>query len=297
MAQVIIVGGGLAGLSAAHTVLERGGRVCIIDKNAFLGGNSTKATSGINGALTSTQQQAGVPDSREIFFNDICSSAGEGLREPLARVLAYESGPSIEWLKDSFELDLSKVGFMGGHSQMRTHRGEGGRFPGAMITMTLMEKYDDIQEKYPERARLIPKAQATELITAADGSVVGCRYKSTQTGELFEEHGTVILSTGGFGADFTDESLLADVSAEWRGLAAWKGQYGHTVPDDILPDLRSLPTTNGDHCTGDGIKLGLAAGASTCDMECVQVRDPSPRAHCTRSRLLPGARDRRHNAH
>jgi NADPH-dependent 2,4-dienoyl-CoA reductase/sulfur reductase-like enzyme len=46
---VIIVGGGLAGLSAAHTVLERGGRVLVLDKNPFYGGNSTKATSGING--------------------------------------------------------------------------------------------------------------------------------------------------------------------------------------------------------------------------------------------------------
>jgi succinate dehydrogenase/fumarate reductase flavoprotein subunit len=60
MAQVIIVGGGLAGLSAAHTVLERGGRVCVIDKNSFFGGNSTKATSGINGALTRTQVALGI---------------------------------------------------------------------------------------------------------------------------------------------------------------------------------------------------------------------------------------------
>lgn len=30
--QVIVVGGGLAGLTAAHTVLENGGRVCLIDK-------------------------------------------------------------------------------------------------------------------------------------------------------------------------------------------------------------------------------------------------------------------------
>jgi heterodisulfide reductase subunit A-like polyferredoxin len=37
-AQVIIVGGGLSGLSAAHTVLERGGSVCLIDKNPFYGG-------------------------------------------------------------------------------------------------------------------------------------------------------------------------------------------------------------------------------------------------------------------
>ena len=47
--KVIVIGGGLAGLSAAHTILENGGSVCLLDKSAFLGGNSTKATSGING--------------------------------------------------------------------------------------------------------------------------------------------------------------------------------------------------------------------------------------------------------
>lgn len=38
-AKVIVVGGGLAGLSAAHTVLERGGRCLVLDKKEFLGGN------------------------------------------------------------------------------------------------------------------------------------------------------------------------------------------------------------------------------------------------------------------
>tara|TARA_B110000503_G_C6989104_1_gene346560 strand:+ start:161 stop:286 length:126 start_codon:yes stop_codon:yes gene_type:complete len=41
-------------LSAIHTVLERGGRGLLVDRNPFCGGNSTKATSGINGAGTST---------------------------------------------------------------------------------------------------------------------------------------------------------------------------------------------------------------------------------------------------
>lgn len=66
MAQVIVVGGGLSGLSSAHTVLERGGRVLVLDKVALLGGNSTKATSGINGAGTRTQVAKGVPDTAEI---------------------------------------------------------------------------------------------------------------------------------------------------------------------------------------------------------------------------------------
>jgi len=53
MSKVIVIGGGLAGLSAAHTILENGGSVLLLDKSAFLGGNSTKATSGINGMSVS----------------------------------------------------------------------------------------------------------------------------------------------------------------------------------------------------------------------------------------------------
>merc|ERR1712070_377969 len=37
------------------------------------------------------------------------------------------------------------------------------------------------------------------------------------------------------------------------------------------PDLLHLPTTNGEHCTGDGLKMAMAAGADTVDLEWVQV--------------------------
>merc|ERR1712038_706044 len=64
-----------------------------------------------------------------------------------------------------------------------------------------------------------------------------------------KEYGPVILASGGFGADFTQQSLLA--------------QY--------RPDLMHLPTTNGEHCTGDGIKMGEVIGAKSIDLEWVQV--------------------------
>lgn len=79
---MIVVGGGLAGLSAAHTVLERGGRCLVIDKKDFLGGNSVKATSGINGTPTSTQAQQGIPDNAHVFYNDTAlSAAGQTMNE------------------------------------------------------------------------------------------------------------------------------------------------------------------------------------------------------------------------
>jgi succinate dehydrogenase/fumarate reductase flavoprotein subunit len=44
----VVVGGGLAGLTAALTLLDRGAKVVIVDKEKYWGGNSAKASSGIN---------------------------------------------------------------------------------------------------------------------------------------------------------------------------------------------------------------------------------------------------------
>eukprot|EP01096_Ripella_sp_DP13-Kostka_P008124 TRINITY_DN301_c0_g2_i3.p1 TRINITY_DN301_c0_g2~~TRINITY_DN301_c0_g2_i3.p1 ORF type:complete len:1349 (-),score=671.96 TRINITY_DN301_c0_g2_i3:116-4162(-) len=248
MSQVIVVGGGLAGLSAAHTVLERGGRVLVLDKNAFMGGNSTKATSGINGTLTKTQITLGIKDSPQQFLEDTVTSANKGQKaEPseLNKVLVYQSGPAVDWLQDSFNLDLSLVSRLGGHSQPRTHRGKE-RFPGMTITYALMEKLEAIAEKQPNRARIISKAAATNLIKEGD-KVIGVEFE--HEGQLKREFGPVVIATGGYGADFSDNSLLK--------------QY--------RPDLLQLPTTNGDHCTGDGIKMALAIGGGTVDLDFVQV--------------------------
>ena len=266
--RVIVVGGGLAGLSTAHTILEQGGRVIILDKSAYLGGNSTKATSGINGALTQTQVQNGIKDdSREIFYEDAAKSAAAGCRPELVKVLTYGSAPAVEWLQDNFGVDLSKVAMMGGHSMPRCHRGKE-RFPGAAITMQLMEAFDQVCDEQPERAILKCKARVTKLLTAVEGDassgVIGVEWTDKE-GAVHSEYGPVVLCSGGFGADFSDSSLLAEVEPEWNQLKA----FGD-VPS-AAGRLRTLPTTNGQHCTGDGVKMARALGAGTVDLEAVQV--------------------------
>ncbi|RIA79797.1 fumarate reductase [Glomus cerebriforme] len=243
--QVIVVGGGLSGLSAAHTVLEHGGNVLVIDKNSFFGGNSTKATSGINGALTKTQISLGIPDSAAIFEADTTRSARDLARPDLIKVLTGNSASAVEWLQDKFNLDLSLVSRLGGHSHPRTHRGKE-MFPGMTITYALMERLEEIAEKQPNRARIIKKARATKLIKEGE-EVIGVEYE--KDGQTLKEYGPVVLATGGYAADFTEDSLLK----KYR------------------PDIYDLPTTNGDHCTGDGHKMVLAIGGKAIDLEKVQV--------------------------
>jgi len=76
---------------------------------------------------------------------------------------------------------------------------------------------------------------------------VVCEYRKAGQGEqgIWARY----LRIRWFGADFGSDSLLA----KYR------------------PDLLHLPTTNGEHCTGDGIKMGEAIGAKTIDLEWVQV--------------------------
>merc|ERR1712032_845804 len=159
-------------MGAAHTILEHGGKALLLDKSPFCGGNSTKATSGINGASTKGQKARGIVDSNEIFLADTLKG---GAKKPeVAKVLCYESGPGVDWLVDKFELDLSLIARMGGHSVPRCHRGKE-RFPGMTITYALMQAFEKIAEA-SERAKIINKARVFKL-TINDGGVIGCEYE------------------------------------------------------------------------------------------------------------------------
>jgi succinate dehydrogenase/fumarate reductase flavoprotein subunit len=73
-----------------------------------MGGNSTKATSGINGALTQTQTDEKIGDSVKQFYEDTLKS-----RPDLIKVLTYKSAAAVEWLQDVFGLDLTLVSRLG----------------------------------------------------------------------------------------------------------------------------------------------------------------------------------------
>ncbi|KAJ2892153.1 uncharacterized protein MKZ38_010186 [Zalerion maritima] len=244
--SIIVVGGGLSGLSAAHTIYLAGGNVTVLDKQGFFGGNSTKATSGINGALTRTQVDLGIADSVKQFYDDTLKSARDQARPDLIKVLTYKSAAAVEWLQDVFNLDLTLVSRLGGHSQPRTHRGHDAKFPGMAITYALMQRLEELAETEPERVKIIKKARVVTL-NKTGNTVTGCTYE--HNGQNQTANGPVVLATGGYAADFSDSSLLKQ----------------------HRPDTFGLATTNGTHATGDGQKMVMSIGGNGIDMDKVQV--------------------------
>ncbi|KAJ7486331.1 Flavocytochrome c [Mycena galericulata] len=237
--RTIVVGGGLAGLSAAHTLLERGKRVLLLDKKPGLGGNSVKASSGINGAYTTAQQALGIEDSVESFYADTLTSAGPDLARPaLITALTNNSAAAHAWLTNAFGVDLSVVARLGGHSAPRTHRDNSGA-PGWAITSALMKRLVAIATEDPGRVEIVKNARVVGLLEEG-GAVVGVDYEVD--GQTVTANGDgVILATGGYASDFSPTGLIAT----------------------YRPDLLSLSTTNGDHATGDGVRLASSLASSS----------------------------------
>ena len=153
----------------------------------------------------------------------------------------------MEWLMDKFNLDLSLVVRLRGHSAPRTRRGKE-RFPGMTITYALIQMIEKIAEK-SDKAKIITNARVDDLIVTVRACTrcVYAGYVYGKGGSCFKEFGPVIYASGGFGAAFTQRSLSTT----------------------CRPDLLHLLTTNGEHCTGDPVKIGEAMGAKTIDLEYV----------------------------
>jgi flavocytochrome c len=258
--HVIVIGGGLAGMSAVHTAVQGGCNVTLVDKEAFLGGNSTKATSGINGAGTNSQGVKNVPDSPQQFYEDTVRSA-TGIKKgdlpenawyELGKVLTYESADAVHWIQSKFGLALDATSRLGGHSFPRTHRSaEGKVFPGMEITYTLIEAFEKLCKENPSKYAIINRARVNKLLQDSNGRVNGVQYN--QKGQNKTVTGSaVIIATGGYGAGCLEAGSLLQ-----------------KVRKDLFD--KTLPTTNGKHCTGDGIQIALDIGAGAVGLDDVQV--------------------------
>ncbi|MEG1774522.1 MAG: FAD-dependent oxidoreductase, partial [Oscillospiraceae bacterium] len=96
--DVVVVGAGGAGMSAALEAKAAGKNVLIVEKMAMVGGNTSKATGGMNAAETSVQKAAGVTDTVASFVADTMKGGYDRNNKELVTALAERSADAIDWL-------------------------------------------------------------------------------------------------------------------------------------------------------------------------------------------------------
>ncbi|TPP44361.1 flavocytochrome c family protein [Leishmania donovani] len=287
-ARVVVIGGGLAGCAAAIEAASCGATVILLEKEARLGGNSAKATSGINGWGTRTQAVNHVLDNCKFFERDTFLSGKGGHCDPgLVRTLSVKSAEAISWL-EFFGIPLTVLYQLGGASRRRCHRApdqkDGTPVPVGFTIMRHLEDY--IRTKLQGKVTILNEMAVVSLMhdvsAMPDGNreirVHGVRYKSMTdaSGTVMDlPADAVVLATGGFSNDHTPNSLLREYA----------------------PNVYGTPTTNGTFATGDGVKMARKLGATLVDMDKVQLhptglidpKDPSNRTKYLGPEALRGS--------
>ena len=235
--DVVIIGAGGAGMTAAINTAQAGKDVILLEKMPYAGGNTTKATGGMNAAETHYQAEQGIDDSVEQFVEDTMEGGHNINDKDLVTTLAENSAEAIDWL-DSIGAPLPKVSFSGGATNARIHAPEDGSGVGAYLVTSLLKKMDELD------INVMYDTKATSLISK-DGTVTGVKAESRDT-EYTINAKAVILATGGFGNN-------EDMIVQYR------------------KDLKGTVTTSAPGITGDGIVMAEDVGADLVDIEQIQL--------------------------
>lgn len=98
--DVLVIGSGVAGLSAAISAKRRGGSVCLIEKGAILGGHSLVSSGSIAAVDLKRQRSVGVEDSIKRFVEDAWRIGGECGNKDLLTRIATESSEALKLLEN-----------------------------------------------------------------------------------------------------------------------------------------------------------------------------------------------------
>lgn len=237
--DIIVIGGGGAGLSAANSAVAQGVKVVLFEKMGVLGGNTIRATGGMNAAGTPQQAAKNIQDSPELFFKDTMKGGYNKNNPQLVQTLAEKAASSIAWITEMGG-DLSDVGRLAGASVDRAHRPAGGAKVGPEIVKTLGNK-----AKTSSSLQIYTDSEVISLTTDQKGTVNGV-VVVIDGREYKVKAKAVILATGGFGAN--------------NEMAA-----------SYVPSLKGFATTNHPGATGDGITIAQAVGARLVDMDQIQT--------------------------
>lgn len=248
--DVIIVGTGFAGLSAAIEARQAGCNVLVLEKMGVPGGNSAISAGMTAAPATPLQAEANIVDSPTRLANDMLA-AGKGLNDPaLLKVVTERAGAAVAWMESYLGIAFNRsLLHGGGHSVPRIYNIASSLGGGATIVQALLVKCRELGITIRMRCAL------KDLIQDAGGRVIGVdvadqyMFPNPDSGVRKQLHAdkAVILACGGF---------------------------SHDVRFRMTQDPRlngDFDTTNHPGATAEALMLALRAGATPVHLSWIQL--------------------------
>ena len=194
--DVVVIGAGGAGFSAAITAKNAGANVVLLEKMPAVGGNSLISGAEMNVAKNWVQPKLGInDDSPELHAQDTFKG-GDGKGDmKVINVMTHHALDAAKWCRDylGVRFEDDNLFFFGGHSRKRALIPVG--HTGTEFIAKFQAKADELG------IPVITNMKAEELIKNKDGRVVGVKATMDGSEYTFNAKGGVVLATGGFGAN------------------------------------------------------------------------------------------------
>lgn len=230
--DVIVVGAGMAGLTAAVRASELGAKVLVLEQNFRVGGSANTAGGSISGAGYEIQKAAGIDDSPEAFYDDFVNMGGgeQNMNTEIAHVHSQKAGEAIDWLKDYVGVEFGDTVDSGGYLTMNTFRvtytaGGASSGGGLYFVNALSAKLDEAITA--GTAQLCLDTMVDDIVLDDKGDVCGVKV-----GDQVINAPSVVIATGGYGYsekwlkeyNFTNITSNDPVTAIGSGL-----DFAHTA--------------------------------------------------------------------
>ena len=194
--DVVVIGAGGAGFSAAITARNAGANVVLLEKMPAVGGNSLISGAEMNAAKNWVQPKLGINDDSPELHAEDTFKGGDGKGDmKVINVMTHQALDAAKWCRDylGVRFEDDNLFFFGGHSRKRALIPVG--HTGTEFIAKFQAKADELG------IPVITNMKAEELIKNKDGRVVGVKATMDGSEYTFNAKGGVVLATGGFGAN------------------------------------------------------------------------------------------------
>lgn len=248
--DVIVVGGGAAGLAAAVSAAQGKASVCLIEKLPNLGGDTLRSTGYFSCVEPRRQKLNGIEDSLENHYRQTMKAGGNLANPRIVRRMVEEAPKTVAWLESCGVLFQDAVYEIYGSDHRRCLKPVLPR--GTAYIRALSQTAMSLGVKIMLETRL------SDLHLDAQGRTLGVTVGlKTGLSMALRARKGVVLASGGFGAN-------AEMVARYA------------------PQLAGLPTDNSPGSTGDALliaqKLGIKVEGLSY-VECVAGNPPGRKTH------------------